>query len=138
MAMRAIQKAVADFSYIIGAGMMYGGGLGLLSMAIIGTVSLDIVLLAYAEKKHNDFMTGWILASMFFGPKQDPVPLLIASPITSLIAVALSFALEVPHIGLAILAGWAIASTLFVVGLGLMVASESLQPEPERNMAFGY
>lgn len=131
MSMQAIQKGVSDFSFIIGKGLMYGGGAGLLIMAAVGTVSIDLVLLAYADKTHNGFLTGYILGSMFWGPRFDPLPLLIASPITSIIAVGLSVALGVPAVGGAILAGWALAATLVGLGYGLTALAEAIDPEPE-------
>jgi hypothetical protein len=135
----SMQRGASKFSLIIGKGMMYGGGAGLLVMACVGTVAIDIVLLAYAEKRHNQFMTGFILGSMFWGPRIDPVPLLIASPITSAIAVVLSFALGVSGVGFAILGGWALSATLFTLGYGLQCLAEAsdpdVEPEPAR-MAF--
>nr|WP_238584440.1 hypothetical protein [Legionella gratiana] len=131
----SVQKGIADFSLIIGKGLIYGGGAGLLVMAAVGTMAIDLVLLAYAEKHHNDFMTGWILGSMFWGPRVDPLPLLIASPITSAIAVGLSVALGVPQVGVALLAGWAIAATVFAVGCALVSLSESINPEFEHDRA---
>ncbi|MCL5271850.1 MAG: hypothetical protein M1486_00725 [Gammaproteobacteria bacterium] len=65
-----IQKGVSDLSCIIGKGLMYGGGAGLLIMAVIGTVSIDIVLLSYAEKTHNNFLTGYILGTMLWGKRR--------------------------------------------------------------------
>ncbi|AUH73579.1 hypothetical protein [Legionella sainthelensi] len=129
----SLQKSIADFSLIIGKGLIYGGGAGLFIMAAVGTIAIDLVLLAYAEKHHNDFMTGWILGTMFWGPRIDPVPLLIVSPITSLIAVGLSLALGVPQVGVALLAGWALASTVFAIGCALVSLSEPINLEPEYN-----
>ncbi len=134
----SIQKGVSDFSFIIGAGLMYGGGAALLVMAVLGTISIDLVLLAYAEKKHNDFMTGWILGAMFWGQRVDPLPLLIASPITSLIAIGLSVALGVPHIGVALLAGWALAATVLAIGCALIALSETITPEPEHHRGYAF
>ncbi|WBV71319.1 hypothetical protein PGH42_16600 [Legionella pneumophila] len=76
----SIQKGVSDFSFIIGTGLKYGGAGGLLVMAVVGTVAIDLVLLAAAEKHHNSFLTGFVLGSMFSRGNLDPVPLLIASP----------------------------------------------------------
>ncbi len=129
----SIQKGASDFSLILGKALMYGGGAGLLIMAGVGTVAIDVVLLAYANKTHNGFLTGFILGSMFFGPKIDPIPLLVISPITSLIAVGLSVALGVPMVGAAILAGWALAATFIGIGYGLMSLAEAIDPEPEAD-----
>lgn len=125
----SIQKGVSDFSSIIGKGMMYGGGAGLFFMVCVGTISIDLVLLKYAEKNHNDFLTGWILGSMFFRPDYDPLPLLIASPISSTIAIGLSFALGVPNVGVAILAGWAASTLLLGLGYGVAMLAQEIKPE---------
>lgn len=109
---------------------MYGGGAGLLIMAAVGTVSIDIVLLSYAEKHHNSFLTGYILGTMLWGPQPDPLPMLIMSPITSIIAVGLSVALGVPAVGAAILVGWGLAATVLGLGYGLMALAEAMEPEP--------
>ncbi|HEN5499872.1 TPA: hypothetical protein U6294_002635 [Legionella pneumophila] len=126
----SIQKGVSDFSFIIGTCLKYGGAGGLLVMAVVGTVAIDLVLLAAAEKHHNSFLTGFVLGSMFSRGNLDPVPLLIASPITSAVAVVLSVALGVPGVGLAILAGWTLAGTLLAVGMGLEAFAKSINPEP--------
>ncbi|HAT2065781.1 TPA: hypothetical protein RGN17_001117 [Legionella pneumophila] len=126
----SIQKGISDFSFIIGTGLKYGGAGGLLVMAVVGTVAIDLVLLAAAEKHHNSFLTGFVLGSMFSRGNLDPVPLLIASPITSAVAVVLSVALGVPGVGLAILAGWTLAGTLLAVGMGLEALAKSIDPEP--------
>ena len=127
----SIQQGVADFTHIIGTGLKYGGGFGLFVMAVVGTVAIDIVILASAEKNHNSFVTGFVLGSMFSRGNSDPVPLLIASPITSAIAVVLSFALGVPGVGLAILAGWFVAAAVLGIGLGLEALAKAIEPEPE-------
>lgn len=130
---RTIQKGISDFSFIIGRGLMYGGGAGLLAMAVVGTVAIDLVLLAAAERSHNHFLTGFIWYSMFSRGNVDPVPLLIASPLTSVIAVALSFALGVPGVGVGILIGWSVAATLLAVGYGLEQLSKAIAPELEED-----
>lgn len=136
----AITRGVSDFSFILGKGLLYAGGASLFVMACVGTLSIDLVLLSYAEKKNNAFLTGFILGSLFSGPRIDPVPLLIASPITSAIAVGLSIALGVPSMGAAIAAGWAVAAMLLFIGYGLQEFSKSIDPEhtpePGFNMSF--
>lgn len=134
---RSLQKGASDFSLIIGKGLIYGGGGALLIMAAVGTVAIDLVILAYAGKTHNSFLTGFILGSMFWGPKMDPVPLLIASPITSVIAVGLSFLLGVPMVGAGIVAGWALAATLLGIGFGLHALGKAIEPAPEEEHVGG-
>lgn len=131
----AIQKGASDFSLIIGKGLMYGGGAALLVMAAVGTLAIDLVLLMYARKTHNGFLTGFILGSMFTGVAMNPVPLLIASPITSLIAVVLAVALGEPLVGAGIVAGWALAASLLGLGYGLMVLGNAMKPAPEVDAA---
>lgn len=136
----AAQKGISDFSFIIGTGLKYGGAFALVAMAVVGTVSVDIVLLAAAEKQHNAFLTGFVLASMFSRDVPDPIPLLIASPITSIIAVALSFALGVPGVGVAILLGWTVAAGILAIGLGLEALGKAIEPgsEPEFAPSMSY
>jgi hypothetical protein len=129
VAMKTIQKGASDLSLILGVALKYVGGVALFLMAVVGTLSVDLVLLAYAEKKGNAFLTGFILGSMFSGGSTNPLPLLIASPITSAIAVGLSFALGVSGVGLFILAGWAAAATLFLIGVGLEALGKAMDPE---------
>lgn len=134
----AIQKGVSDFTFIIGTGLKYGGGFGLFAMAVVGTVAIDIVILAAAEKNHNSFLTGFILGSMFSRGNIDPVPLLIASPITSAIAVGLSFLLGVPGVGIGIMIGWGVAAGLLALGFGLVALAKAMEPEeePSHGLAF--
>ena len=127
----SIQKGVADFSHIIGTGLKYGGGFSLFVMAVVGTVAIDIVILTAAQKQNNAFLTGFIFGSMFSRGNYDPIPLLIASPITSAIAVALSFALGVPGVGVGILIGWGVAAALLAIGTGLEAFAKAIDPEPE-------
>ncbi|RUR13271.1 hypothetical protein [Legionella sp. km772] len=136
--MNSIQQGVSDFTMIIGTGLKYGGAGGLFAMAVVGTISIDLVLLTAAERNRDSFLTGFILGSMFSRGNVNPIPLLIASPITSAIAVGLSFALGVPGAGLAILAGWALAATLLAVGLGLENLAKAIEPEPESSYRFSY
>lgn len=131
------QKGIADFTYLIGTGLKYGGAGSLLIMAVVGTVAVDLVLLAYAKKNHDQFVTGYIIGSMFHCRHIDPVALLIASPITSAIAVGLSFLLGVPQIGWAVLIGWTFATVVMAIGVSIQSLAESITPEPEAE-DFGY
>lgn len=125
------QKGIADFTHIIGTGLKYGGAGSLLIMAVVGTVAVDLVLLAYAEKKQDQFLTGFIIGSMFHSRQVDPLALLVASPITSAIAVSLSFLLGVPQVGWAILIGWTFAAVVLAIGVSIQSLAKSITPEPE-------
>lgn len=126
----SLQKGVSDFSFIIGRGMIYGGAGALFVMAVVGTISIDLVLLSAAEKNHDRFLTGFVLGSMFSRGNTDPVPLLIASPISSAIAVVLSVALGVPEVGLVIMAGWLLAATTLAIGYGIEALAKAINPDP--------
>lgn len=137
---RDIQQGVSDLSMIIGLGMMYGGGAALFIMAVVGTLAIDLVLLCFLMKearssRGNPFLTGFLLGALCFRPGPtggvgDMTSLLIASPITSGIAVALAFGLGVPVVGLAILAGWLAAATLLLIGYAATALAEAIKPAP--------
>lgn len=132
-AFKAVQQGVADFSFILGKGIFYAGCASLIVMAAVGTISIDLVLLSYAEKNHDAFLTGYMLGSMWNSPSYDPTAALILSPITSVIATGLSFALGVPEVGIALMAGWAVAATLVGVGCALVAAAEAISPEEPQD-----
>lgn len=122
----SVQRGLSECSYIIGKALFYSGGIALFLMACVGTMAIDIVLLSYAEKNHDSFLTGFILGSILWGRSPDPLPMLIISPLTSAVAIALSFALGVSGVGLAILTGWAISASVFAIGCGILALSDSL------------
>ncbi|HRD69610.1 MAG TPA: hypothetical protein PK657_05665 [Legionella sp.] len=124
-----MQKGLSDFSLIIGKGLKYGGAFSLLTMAVVGTVAVDLVLIAAAERQHNYFLTGFILGSMCGGSVS--MGQFILSPVTSLIAVGLSVLLGVPMIGMALIAGWALAATVLGAGLGLELLGHSIAPKED-------
>jgi hypothetical protein len=124
-----IQEGVSDLSGILGTVLMYSGGAGLFIMAVVGTVAIDIVLLTAAFQSHNDFVTALVFMSIFMGPRPDPFLALVASPITTAIAVVLAVCLGVPQVGFALMAGWAIAASLCLLGYGLLMLSDALKPE---------
>lgn len=136
--LNSIHKGISEFTGIIGTGLKYGGAGSLFVMAAVGTVAIDLVVLFYAEKQRDIFLTGFILGSMFSSGRVDPLPLLIVSPITSVIAVCLSFALGVSGVGMAILAGWAVAATLLAVGFGLEALAKETHPEPDYSPGFAF
>lgn len=124
----SMQKGASNFSFILGKALFYTGAAGLFTMAVVGTVAIDIVLLSYARKSHDRFLSGMIFAGLFFGNRSDMTPALIASPITTAVAVVLSVCLGVPGVGLALLAGWLAAGLLFAAGKGLVGLSEVIEP----------
>lgn len=138
-------KVVSDLTMILGTALKYTGGAALLVMAVIGTLSIDIVLLLYilkrTEKGDNTFLTFLLWNNFFSSPRchhshgssnSDDYPiLLLVSPITSLIAVGLAIGLGMPHVGLAILGGWVIAASIYLLGKGLEALAEYIAPGPE-------
>lgn len=132
----SLQQSASDLTVILGQSLMVGGGAGLLVMAAIGTIAIDLVFLTYAEKQRNAFLTGFLFGSLFNGPSADPSTMLIASPITSAIAVVLSIALGVPQVGAAIMAGWLIAATMFTIGYGVYSLGKELEPASTYRPSF--
>lgn len=131
---RSFQKAVSDSAWVLGTGTYYVGAGSLFVMAVVGTVSIDLVLLSYAKEKKNEFFTGYLLGSMFNrSSNNDPLTALMFSPITTGFAVLLSVYLGVPGVGLALLAGWAAAATIFLTGLGLLELADRFEPGPEEE-----
>lgn len=146
----------------IGTGIMYVGIFGVGAMLIVGTVSLDIVILAFLAKESrnnrgNAFITGYLWGSLFnrpdpyyysssrYGYYQAPLPdmtvLLIASPIITIIAIAASFALGVPGVGVGLFLGWAAALSTIGVGYAIHQLGNGLEstwrylntPSPKNN-----
>lgn len=117
--------------HILGTILMCGGGAGLFVMSVIGTISVDLVLLAYASKRRDSFLTGFILGSMF--QRQSMWPFLGTSLIMTGVAVILSAALGVPGVGALLLAGWAAATLTFSLGAGLYLAGDKLAESAERT-----
>lgn len=132
----SIKRTVSELSDILGTILIYGGGAGLLIMAIVGTVAIDIVILAALTKhrSHNaSFLTGYLCGSFFAYRNPDPVPILIASPITTAVAIVLSIFLGVPAIGIALAAGWAIAASIFCLGLALQSLAAEIASSNESS-----
>ncbi len=128
----SIKKPAADMCHILGTILMCGGGAGLFIMSVVGTLSVDLVLLAYASRRNDQFLTGFILGSMF--QRQSMWPFLGCSLAMTGVAVILSVALGVPGAGALLLAGWAAATLTFSLGVGLYQAGEKLAAEPVPSM----
>ncbi len=113
---------------ILGIGITYLGLGAMFLMAIIGSFSLDLLLVYFVSKFGNNrgsFLNNFII-SMFLwnimlsnrSSLYENVGFsLLASPIISGLSVGLSFALGAPEFGLAILAGWGGAAAILIIGL---------------------
>lgn len=125
-------------NYITRAGM-----LSTFLMAVVGTISIDIVLLAYMIKKTNEnnsgansFLTGYLWGTMFSGnhhhhSSPNPLLLLIASPFLTGIAIGLSFLLGVPQVGIVLALGWGVSLSIVGLGTGISALAElGLSHEP--------
>ena len=134
--MTSLKKAASNTSHILGVILMCGGGAGLFVMAVVGTIAIDLVLLNYALKQRNQFLTGFVLGGLFF--RQTPGPFLGISLLSTGIAVVLSVALGVPQVGALLLAGWAAAALVFSVGVGLCMLGETLDPTPDAGSPFRF
>lgn len=125
-----VQQFVSDSTLILGKALMYTGGAGLFVMAVVGTAAIDLVLLAFAAENHNNFLTALIFMSIFLRKDSDSSPwlALLASPITSGIAIVLSLILGVPYVGAGIAAGWGIAAVITLIGYGLVELARCIEP----------
>ena len=118
----------------------YTGLVLLTMMAVVGTVAIDIVILVaiLTESKKNEqrgheneghgFFTGYVIGVMFSNhnqssPLQTTIQLLL-SPITTLIAIALSVCLGVPQVGIALAIGWGVAVGVLALGMGISQLAE--------------
>ena len=145
-----VQQGAADCSFILGTALMYGGGAILLIMSVVGTISVDIVLLVWLSKQNsssNSFLTGYLVGSMFSRPYYHHchhhcdysvnndflITLMIMSVIMTLVAVVLSICLGVPQVGAILIAGWALGAVVCLAGFALRTLGENiapLSPEP--------
>lgn len=121
-----------------GEAIMWVGLFLLGTMAIIGTIAIDIVLLTALGQQNSsehNFFTG-LLWGMLFSRSLSSENYWIAlaiSPVTSAVAIGLSFYFAVPIAGIAIAAGWATACLVFFVGKGLLRWSEHLYDAADKE-----
>jgi hypothetical protein len=114
----------------VGGGMVVTGVFMLGVMTVVGTISVDLALLAWVMQesennhrhhhRHDDhsFLTGVLVGQMFSGSHHhyhrsdsiDLTLLFLGSLATSIAAVVLSFCLGVPYIGLMLIAGWTVSA----------------------------
>lgn len=141
MSLQDAQQGVSDITDFFGTALLYGGGACLITMGVVSTVSIDLVFLKFAEKQRNPFITGFLWGLIFSGNnKNDPkdvLMLLIISPFTAAVAVALSVLLGVPEVGAFLVMGWAAASLITAAGWALKSIAASIAPEDnsENNYA---
>ena len=112
-------------------------GMGLLfTMAIVGTISFDIILLAVILKSDNrdhPFITGLLLGSLMSNNHSNSFSrvglgtLFIVSLIMTLIAIPVSAVCDVPEIGFGLVMGWGIAAATFITGLIINESTEHFQ-----------
>jgi hypothetical protein len=134
---QSTRNPAADVCHILGTILMCGGGAGLFIMSVIGSISIDLVILSYASKRRDGFMTGFILGSMF--SRGSIWPFFGCSLATTGVAVILSIALGVPGIGALLLAGWAAAILTFSLGATLYNIGDKLEtPEPTQANRFAF
>lgn len=131
-------KTVGQYTQYVGLGLIF-------VMAVVGTVAIDIVLLAFVAKTlsesnnrqgngfgDNPFVTLMLWNMMFnhssshhnTGVIDFGLQLLIA-PVTTIIAIVLSVLLGVPQVGVALIAGWVVALGVLALGYAIEQAAES-------------
>ena len=138
----SVSSVIQDF----GTGTMYVGGGALFVMAVVGTLSIDIVMMAAVQKqakegKYVDLlftMYVWHLLSGNNGQPMNPLILLAISPITSAIAIVLSVAYEVPMVGACIAGGWGIAASILLLGWAINKLGKWLESSPKDENGYSY
>ena len=129
------------------------GVFGIGAMAVVGTFAIDLVIIAAVldnakKNKSNqsnqtsDFFVTMMLWNMMSSKNShttltDYLLLLLISPITSAIAIGLSFYLGVSSVGIAILGGWAASLSLVTLGSGLSSAGKWLENSPPLTETIG-
>lgn len=125
---------------IFGKGITYLGFGALFLMSIVGSISIDIVILMAISKAANKdrhqsdaFVTGFLWGMLFSSNRsterslyQDARNMIIYSPFLTGIAVALSFLLGVPEIGVLLIAGWVGALGILIAGIAIHALGERL------------
>jgi len=131
-------KTVGEYTQYVGLGLIF-------AMAVVGTVAIDIVILAALAKALSEsnnrrgnglgdypFVTLMLWNMMFnssssrhnTGVIDFGLQLLIA-PVTTMIAIGLSILLGVPQVGVALIAGWVVALGVLAVGYLIEQAADS-------------
>lgn len=124
----------------LGKGITYVGKGAVFLMAVVGAVAIDIVILEALSKESrrdrgdNGFLTGYLFGLMWSNNQsnnrnfyENAAIMLLISPLLTTIAVALSFALGVPEVGIALIAGWAGAFSIIAVGMAVCAVSDILE-----------
>jgi hypothetical protein len=125
-----------------GKGVTYLGLGALFAMSIIGSLSIDIVILMAiskeADRNHrreeNSFATGFLWGMMFSnnnsrhrGFYDNALSMMIFSLFLTGIAVILSVALGVPEVGFVLVAGWLGAFATLAAGVAIHALGEGLE-----------
>ncbi len=125
---------------VLGKGISYVGLGTVFLMAIVGSISIDMVIFAALIKESkkrdgNNFLTGYLFGLMWSnnnssrrgGFYTDAGIMLLISPLLTAVAVALSFALGVPEIGVALIAGWVGAFSIVTLGLAIYSLGDMIE-----------
>ena len=128
-------QTVGEYTQYLGLGLIF-------TMAVVGTVAIDIVILAAMMKaanessrrgQNNPFVTLMLWNMMFNSPRSHPgrgyrdfgLELLLA-PVTTGIAIVLAVCLGVPQIAVALIAGWVAALGVLALGSLIKEAAQSV------------
>ena len=129
----------------VGQYTMYAGGGSLFIMACVGTVSIDLAFMAAMRRDAKEgnmasfLFTGWMWHCFAGANRQiNPLLLLLASPIMTAIAVAISIALDVSFVGMYLMGGWALAASIFLAGVAIHHLGEWIDTFPEAKSKRGF
>jgi hypothetical protein len=119
---------------LLGLGISYLGLGAVFAMAVIGTISIDLVILAYIAKESRSNSSNIFLSLMLwnFMFRHDSAYVsfgvsLLVSPFLSAISVGLAVALGVPEIAVLLIAGWAGAFTIILAGAVIYGLGDAIQ-----------
>ena len=149
------QEKIGQGVQSLGHFAYWTGVFGIGAMAVVGTFAIDLVIIATvldnakknqnnqsSQQQTNNFFVTMMLWNMMSSKNShtsftDYLLLLLISPITSAIAIGLSFYLGVSSVGIAILGGWAASLSLVTLGNGLSSAGKWLENSPPLTETIG-
>ena len=125
---------MANALKILGKGIVYLGLGALFIMAIIGTMSLDLLILcliSQSDRRNNNFFATLFMWDIMLSNRSSLYEnigfSLLASPFISAVTIGLSVAVGLPEFGLLQLAGWVGAFTILLAGAVIYGLGDTLE-----------
>ncbi|OGV25364.1 MAG: hypothetical protein A3F18_00170 [Legionellales bacterium RIFCSPHIGHO2_12_FULL_37_14] len=132
MSLREFGTVVKGF----GIGVTWVGLACLFVASVVGTVSIDLVILMALSKsgsRHNGVLTGFILGSFLFRDRSysytSPAVLMVSSLIMTAIAIGIAMAYAMPFVAIILAGIWALAIGVTGLGIGIKALGEVIEKE---------